>query len=329
MAEESGQIILPSGRILTLIANADNLGELEAVTKALGSDKRLAILHFLGNHTCSVLEIAEALNLPFTTATQHINILEKAGLIKTDLQPSIRGLKKVCARVYDQIIVQLPAKHEHGDGMVEVSMPVGAYSVAKVVPTCGLAGEIGIIGHLDDPSSFYEPEHIYAQLIWFHKGHVEYIFPNRLPPHAVLRSLELSFEVCSEAPLHHHDWASDVTVWINEREVATWTSPADFGGQRGALTPRWWDEENTQYGLLKIWKVTPMGSYIDGVRTSDCKLTDVLKTPSEMIRVRIGIKENAANVGGINIFGRQFGNYPQDIVLKLHYHRDGNPARTE
>jgi len=25
-------------------------------------------------------------------------------------------------------------------------------------------------------------------------------------------------------------------------------------------------------------------------------------------------------VGGINIFGRRFGNYPQDLVLRLRYH---------
>jgi predicted transcriptional regulator len=35
--------------------------------------------------------------------------------------------------------------------------------------------------------------------------------------------------------------------------------------------------------------------------------------------VRVGVKENAANVGGINIFGREFGNYPQDILLRIDY----------
>jgi len=35
--------------------------------------------------------------------------------------------------------------------------------------------------------------------------------------------------------------------------------------------------------------------------------------------VKIGIKEDAAHKGGINIFGDGFGDYPQDIVLKLSY----------
>jgi predicted transcriptional regulator len=95
-------------RVLTLTAVEHTLDAVELVTKALASDKRLSILRFLGTHTCSVLEIAEALDLPQSTATQHINILEKAGLIKTDLQPASRGLQKLCARVFDQVIIQRP-----------------------------------------------------------------------------------------------------------------------------------------------------------------------------------------------------------------------------
>jgi len=37
------------------------------------------------------------------------------------------------------------------------------------------------------------------------------------------------------------------------------------------------------------------------------------------IKVRIGVKENAQNVGGINIFGKGFGNYDKDIVLRLYF----------
>jgi predicted transcriptional regulator len=315
--------LLPA-RVLTLVSSGSNRGELEAVSKALGSDKRLAILDLLGSRTCSVIEIAESLGLPFTTTAQHINILEKAGLIKTDLLPSTRGLKKVCARVFDQVVVTLPLERSKSEDSVEVCMPIGAYSQVHVNPTCGLVGEIGIIGHLDDPASFFEPDHIYAQLLWFHKGYIEYIFPNRFPPNSAILGLEISFEVCSEAPLHHLDWPSDITVWVNDHEVGTWTSPADFGGERGALTPVWWDDQNTQYGLLKIWKITLSGSYIDGVRASDCRLENLDLRTSDTIRLRIGVKEDARNGGGINLFGRKFGNYPQDLVMKQSFRHGEN-----
>ncbi len=314
-------------RVLTLTAADHTQDTVAHVSKALASDKRLAILRFLGTHTCSVLEIAEALNLPQSTATQHINILEKAGLIKTDLQPASRGLQKLCARVFDQVIIQLPAETDRRETFVEVAMPIGAYVNAEVVPTCGLLAETGIIGHLDDPAAFFEPERIHAQLLWFRRGYVEYRFPNRLPPDALPETLELTFEVCSEAPLHHEEWPSDITVWINGVEIGTWTSPADFGGERGALTPIWWGDVNSQYGLLKVWKVTTHGSYVDGVRVSGVSLAQLKIGSGGTIPVRLGVKENAHNVGGLNLFGSKFGNYPQDFVLKQRFQRGEVPSR--
>jgi predicted transcriptional regulator len=310
---------IPSKRILELIALDENLPQLEAVTKALGSSTRLEILRFLGTHTCSVLEIAEALDLPQSTATLHIGILEKAGLIQTDLQPATRGVQKMCARAFDRIVVQLPAEQEKQELAVRVGMPIGAYVDANVISTCGLLSDYKIIGQLDQPSSFFEPERIQAQLIWFRRGYVEYRFPIRKVHLATLENLEVSFEVCSEAPLHHADWPSDITVWINGVELGSWTSPADFGGERGALTPDWWDTNNTQYGLLKVWKVSPQGSFVDGVKISSVRLGDVKIDEAETVSVRIGIKEDARHIGGINLFGSRFGNYPQDILLKLTY----------
>jgi predicted transcriptional regulator len=312
---------IPFERVLELNATSGNIKQLELVTKALGSDTRLEILRFLGTHTSSLLEIAESLNLPQSTATLHINILEKAGLIETDLQPARRGLQKIIARRYDRMVIQLPAEPKAEMEPVEVSMPVGAYVDADVVPTCGLAGEMGIIGLLDDPLTFFEPERVFAQLLWFHRGFVEYRFPNRLPNGALLDLLEVSFEVCSEAPLHHFDWPSDITVWINGVEVGTWTSPGDFGGERGRLTPRWWDSTNSQYGLLKVWKVTEEGSYVDGVKVSGVILDHLNLDTGKLISIRVGIKDSAHNIGGVNLFGAKFGNYPQDIILKQHYRR--------
>ncbi|MEJ5203471.1 MAG: transcriptional regulator, partial [Anaerolineales bacterium] len=233
--------------------------------------------------------------------------------------PANRGLQKVCSRLYDRVIIELPHAVEPAERLIEISMPIGHYMDCQVAPTCGLASETGIIGLLDDPASFYEPAHVNAQLIWFRKGYVEYRFPNRLPPRATLDSLQLSMEICSEAPLHHDDWPSDITVWINGIEIGTWTSPADFGGQRGSLTPDWWETWNSQFGLLKVWQVTREHTYIDGIKISDVSLADLQVEQHQFITVRIGVKEDAKHVGGLNLFGAKFGNYPQDILLRLAY----------
>ena len=310
--------ISPSGRSLVIDLNHDS-EEIEAILKAIASDKRIDILRYLAVRSSSVNEIAEAMNLPTSTAAMHINLLESAGLIRTELKPASRGLQKICFRLYDQIYIRLPGGERPSENIIDISMPIGAYVDCRVSPTCGLASETGIIGHFDDPDTFYDPERFKAQLIWFKQGYIEYRFPNRLPPQTILESIQISLELCSEAPLHNDDWPSDITLWLNDVEVGTWTSPGDFGGEHGNLTPAWWEEWNSQYGLLKVWKVGLDGAYIDGVKLSAVNVNNLNIGSGGFISVRIGIKEDAANIGGLNIFGRHFGNYPQDIVMRMRF----------
>ncbi len=303
-------------RILTLNANAP---EAEPILRALASEPRQRILEILSDHVYNVSEIATALDIPLSTANLHISSLEEAGLVRTELQPATRGRQKVCARTYDIIMVNLSYGVPDQEQVIELSMPIGTYVDCAVTPTCGLASADGIIGLFDDAASFYEPERMRAQLLWFHHGYVEYRFPNRIPGGATWHSLQLSLEIGSEAPLHHIDWPSDITVWMNQTEIGTWTCPGDFGGQRGVLTPMWWESWNSQYGLLKSWQVTAEGSFIDGIRLSSVTVAELGLMDHDYIAVRIGVKADARHVGGINIFGRAFGNYPQDILLRCRY----------
>lgn len=307
-----------TSRDLTLNLNED-LIRLEKTFKALGSTPRLRILRLLAGRLLNVSEVAKQLALPISTVNAHIGALEEAGLLLTEHRPATRGSQKICATAVDNIFVRLPRDAAQRAEVAEFAMPIGAYVDCYVAPTCGLTSETGIIGLFDHPDSFYETDRLGAQLLWFHRGYVEYRFPKRLPPAAELEALHLSFEACSEAPLHHTDWPSDITVWINGREIGTWTSPADFGGQRGQLTPEWWDVNNTQYGLLKVWQVGHEGSKLDGLEASDVTLRDLDLMRKSYITVRIGVRQDARHVGGINLFGPGFGNYPQGLVMRLLY----------
>ena len=150
--------------------------------KALASEPRLRILRYLGDRVVAVNRIATDLGLPPSTAAMHVAELEQAGLITCELRPASRGLRKVCSRTYDEVVLGLPRGDRHARRTYELSMPVGAYSDIDVQPTCGLAGPNGLIGLMDDPASFYEPDRQAAQLVWFRAGYVEYRFPNRVPP---------------------------------------------------------------------------------------------------------------------------------------------------
>ncbi|QLG40834.1 MULTISPECIES: transcriptional regulator [unclassified Paenibacillus] len=300
----------------------DNPDELVTVTHALSTRSRVDILRLLISQNLNIVEIAEALKLPVSTVASNIKVLEAARLINTELLPASRGAMKVCSRNYDDIHIALNLEKAipKGDIQVyEVDMPIGHYSDCEVSPTCGMANGEGMIIREDEPASFYHPKHVGAQIMWFRKGYVEYLMPLEIPAEAVIESLELSMEICSEAPNYDHNWPSDISVWINGVEIGMWTCPGDFGDRRGKLNPAWWFEWSTQYGLLKTWRVDKNKTTLDMEKISAVDLAQLNLQNSHKLRVRIGIKPDAVHQGGINLFGRQFGDYDQNIKMTVHY----------
>nr|WP_321294981.1 helix-turn-helix domain-containing protein [uncultured Sphaerochaeta sp.] len=291
------------------------------IARALANEARINILELLNVRSLSVNEIAEQLNLPTSTAALNVRILEHAGLLSTESQPGIRGSMKVSIRACDRVVVKLLLEQaqQNKEHSVVLDMPVGNYADCEIHPTCGIVSEKSAIGIFDQPCSFYFSEHTTAQLLWFYKGYVEYRFPNTVVNGGKLKRLDLSFESCSEAPFYRNDWPSDITVWINDVEVGTWTSPGDLGGRRGKFNPSWWPESLNQYGLLKSWVVSHDGSFLDDAELSPTVIDDLHIKDQCFISVRIGIKEDAEFIGGVSLFGEHFGDYSQNIVLKLDY----------
>jgi predicted transcriptional regulator len=308
-----------NGAILVIDLDDPNRGDLSLrALKALASEPRLDILRLLSGGPANVKDIAENMGMPLSTATLHVRALEEGGLIGTEVSAASRGLQKMCSRRFETVLVRLPGEQQPGR-VVQASIPVGTFTQISAEAPCGLAGPNGVIGLFDDPCSFYEPARSEAQLLWFARGSVEYAFPHRLPPKARPLGLTLSLELCSEAPLSNPDWPSDISFWINGRELGTWTSPADFGGTRGLLTPEWWETAQSQFGLLKQITVNEGGTFVDGMKLSDVTVGQLDLTAGSVVRLRIGVKAEAVNPGGVNLFGRGFGNYPQDIVVQIRY----------
>lgn len=297
-----------------------NIDDFLHIAKALSTDLRTEIFKTLLHHSMNVVEISEKFGIPASTAAINIKKLEDAGLIQTEMVPGTRGTQKVCTTVYSRIVVDFAHfRTEPSATSAVVSIPIGHFVDSQVSAPCGLLSEHSIIGEMDEARSFFEPERVQAQLIWLRRGYLEYRFPNRVPHGSLIRNLELSMEICSEAPLHNLDWPSDITLWINGVEVGCWTSPGDFGGERGMLTPSWWGSENTQYGLLKTWRVNSQGSFIDGRGISEVRIDNLDLDDKPYVTMRIGIKPNAKNDGGLNLFGSKFGNYETDLKLKLDF----------
>jgi predicted transcriptional regulator len=289
--------------------------------KALGSEVRVRILELLQNQELNVTEIARRLNIPQSTATTSILILEEAALIDSHTANGVKGGQKVCSARYKEFLITFnPPNHPIEGNMIEVEMPVGLFTSYNVSSPCGLCSRDSIIGYLDVPGTFFSPDRIKAALVWFEKGFVEYKFPNNALylEKKIIKRLELSMEMSSEVPGTNKKWLSDISVWINEKEIGVWTSPGDFGDRRGKFTPLFWKLEGSQYGILTTWEVTDSGTFVDRRQVSGVNLEDLHINDHHSVKVKIGIADNVKHVGGINIFGKGFGDYDQDIILKLY-----------
>lgn len=288
--------------------------------KALASKPRIEILSLIREKPLNINEIAGILKFPQSTVATHISILEEAGLIESKSIKAKKGTQKLCQCAFKEMLIQFSDSQQNKDNCIEVEMPLGIFTDCHVTAPCGLCSTEKIIGQLDTPNSFLTPERMKAGLLWCNSGSVEYKFPNNpMYDSRELKKLELTAELSSETPGTNPDWPSDITIWINRKEIGTWTCPGDFGDKRGKFTPQWWKLEGSQYGILKHFSVTKDGSFVDGEKFSDVTLSDLKLEEHHSIRVAFGVKENAEHLGGMNIFGKGFGNYDQGVILRAYY----------
>jgi predicted transcriptional regulator len=294
------------------------------IVRGLSSPVRVRILRLLRRQgPLNVNQIAEALDLPQSTIAANIQILETAELITTEIGKASKGQQKICAARFDEVVIRLDGEDaERGRDLIEVEMPLGLYTGYHVSAPCGLCSTERILGLLDVPDLFLDPGRVQAALVWFVRGHVEYKFPNNAKVlNAPVEAVEFLLELSSEVPGTNADWPSDISLWVNQVKIGTWTSPGDYGDRRGRYTPRWWKLEGSQYGELTRWHVSDRGTFMGETRLSDVTLADLRLADHHSIRLRVGIDDGAAHPGGVNIFGRGFGNHNQDILMRLHLKR--------
>lgn len=289
------------------------------VYEALASDVRLNIIQLLSEEERSIKDLSDALKLSSAILSMHVKKLEKAGIVRATMVPGRGGTKKVCSLATEIIEILFPAKPKKTRKYHKTEVAVGHYSDFEVRPTCGLATSQKVIGIFDEPRYFLDPDRVGAKILWFGQGFIEYKIPNYLMKDEVPIELDISMEICSEAPFTNEHWPSDIYFVFNGVDLGHWTSPGDFGGNsRGKYTPDWWWDEVNQFGLLKVLKVNSNGTFIDGEKISSVTL-DQLNISKSQWEFRFAVPEDSKHVGGMTLFGSSFGNYNQDIIFKLYY----------
>lgn len=298
-----------------------NLDEGLEIFKALGSELRINIIKLLQEkHEMNMNELATSLGITNGALTSHIKKLEESGIIQVMTERGSHGNQKVCKVAVDKIVVDVESEeNEEDQNIYNTEVKVGHYSDYDVYPTCGLATSQAIVGEVDDPRYFSHPDRINAGILWFTKGYIEYMIPNLLPSATKIDQITVSLEISSEAPGINNDWPSDISILLNDVKIGTWTSPGDYGDVQGIFTPDWWFPNWNQYGLLKMIVINKKGTFVDGLKISNVTINEFNLDYKSTVRFKFEIEEDAKNVGGITIFGSEFGNYNQDIKVRIAY----------
>lgn len=296
-----------------------SLAEGLEIFKALGSEVRIEIINILlENNNISMNELASRLNITNGALTSHIKKLESSGLITTSSESAGHGNQKICSVHLDKILIDLE-KEEGFANVYNTELSVGHYSKFNICPTCGLASSKHLIGEVDDARYFEHPDRYDADILWFTKGYVEYVIPNFIPSYQKITQIMISAELSSEAPGVNNVWPSDISFYLNDVCIGSWTSPGDFGDVKGLFTPDWWYPNWNQYGLLKLLVINQKGTFIDGLKISDVTIDSFNFDYRSNIRFKMSVDDDAAHIGGLTIFGKSFGNYGQDIKVSINY----------
>lgn len=293
--------------------------------KALGSDIRIELIKLLlQNKNMNMNELAGKLNITSGALTSHIKKLEACGIIATSNVASGHGNQKVCSICLDKLIIDFESQKTLHN-VYTADLKIGHYTNYKVAPTCGLAAFNSLIGEVDDIRYFAHPKRYDADILWFTKGFVEYEIPNFIPFQQKITQIMISAELSSEAPGVNNVWPSDISFYLNNEFIGSWTSPGDFGDVPGILTPDWWYSNWNQYGLLKLLVIKEDGVFIDGIKISDRTIQDFNLDYRSRLYFKMAVNDDSEHVGGLTIFGKTFGNYGQDIKVKLYY----EPIKTD
>ena len=293
--------------------------EIVVFAKALSSELRVSILQYLAEHPgTGLMDLATCFGVSRAAITQNIKALTDAGLVEFGQSTGKGSARKACYLKEQCFLLNLGRPFDR-QKIYSTEMPIGQYINHEIMPTCGIATTETLIGRVDDPAFFDDPQRVNAGILWFGSGYVEYRLPNYLQKGQSIEEMQFSLELSSEAPGVAEHWPSDLLFSFNGHDLGYWTSPGDYGEVRGRFTPAWWTRNWNQYGLLKLLVINKAGTYIDGLMISPVRITDLNLDEKSEFRFRIASPADARNAGGCTIFGRGFGNYNQDIEFRIQY----------
>lgn len=308
-------VIMPNIHLSLL--NQTHHEQIETTAKALASTLRLKMIKQLHEKPMTIAEIAKKNDITNSTAIFHLNLMLEAKIVRMQYLPSKKGSAQVFfLNVPSQISFYREVDQPKTPNFetFEQSIEVGMYTDSDC-KWVGMATSNDFF-HRNHP---FDSQRKNANLIWSFGGGVTYSFSNLPLKNVEINKLEFSFEICSETTCFRNDWKSDIFIGVNNVEIAHYLSPGDFGGTRGKYNPDWWPENMTQFGNLICVSITESATFLNNVQVSNRTLSDLNLDSSDKILLSIYNKKDSTYYGGFNIFGKNSGNFDQDIVMTVHF----------
>ena len=202
--------------------------------------------------------------------------------------------------------------------MYETELQIGHYSNYAVLSPCGLADSLQMRAQENDPRVFSYPQHLDAEILWFHDGYIEYRIPNLLPENQRIVQLTISLEMSSADQGAAAESGSLISFALNDQPLCSWITEPEINS-RGIYTPLWWKNHQCQHGHLKMLVINEMGIFIDGVKAQEPGTGWTFLDSHNEMRLRIETHPFEGHDGGVAIYGSSFGNYKQNIQAIVHY----------
>ena len=160
----------------------DCIEKIIAIGNAINSADKLKILKAISKEPMNLSELSLILKMPVSSVFYNVNQLSKAGLITLTYQPGLKGKTKVCSKALLGVTINfsdnVEGKNDSHNIIQRYEMPVGAFTDYQITAPCGMANNTSIIKSVsNNPSSFFSPDRLTAELLWFNTGFVCYSFP--------------------------------------------------------------------------------------------------------------------------------------------------------
>lgn len=301
---------------ITKYLKEDDIYSIKNLADALGNVQRLKIIKCVIETPKSITELSNILDLPASNVMFHSRILEDAKLIKFTITNRTTFISMLTNDVIFKLD-EMPQKditHIHNEYDYEIK--IGNYLGIDFFGSKHIIANTKYEKIDIEHNNIFTSKRFDLELLGLASSIVTYPL-EPIKEDEYLTQLHISLEICSEAPYYRNDFISDIEFFIDDVFICEYRLKGDYGGRKGLLNPSWYPLSNTQYGELLHIDISKLGVTINGFLVNDKINIDNIDLSGDKIHtLKFGNNFKKGTRGGMNIFGKCFGDHPQHINIK-------------